>query len=97
MPSRIHHLTFELRQQERGHILAGTPSFEKKGKVSIWLGVRKPDVKAMDVVDILRDLCGAEYYDVDEQEGAAAGDTFPKAAILRRSSDQPTRRLQRKG
>jgi hypothetical protein len=40
----------------RGHILARTPSFEKKGKVSIWLGVRKPDVKAMDGVDILKDL-----------------------------------------
>jgi hypothetical protein len=77
--------------------LARTPSFEKKGKVSIWLGVRKPDVKAMAGVDILKDLCGAEYYDVDEQEVAAGGDTFPKAAILRRSSDQPTRRLQRKG
>jgi hypothetical protein len=61
--------------------LARTPSFEKKGKVSIWLGVRKPDVKAMDGVDILKDLCGAEYYDVDVQEVAAARGIFPKAAV----------------
>jgi hypothetical protein len=61
--------------------LARTPSFEKKGKVSIWLGVRKPDMKAMEGVDILKHLCGVEYYDVDEQEVAAAADTFPKATV----------------
>jgi len=61
--------------------LARTPSFEKKGKVSIWLGVRKPNVKAMEGVDILKHLCGVKYYDVDEQEVAATGDTFPKATV----------------
>jgi hypothetical protein len=69
--------------------LARTRLFEKKGKVSIWLGVRRPNMKAMEGVDILKDLCGVEYYDVDEQEVAAAGDTFPKttvAAILSRLS-----------
>ena len=69
------------RQQEKGLILARTPSFEKKGKVSIWLGVRKPNMKAMEGVDILKHLCGVAYYDVDEQEVAAAGNTFPKATV----------------
>ena len=32
-------------------------------------------------VDILKDLCGVEYYDLDEQEVAAGGDTFPKATV----------------
>ena len=35
----------------------------------------------MEGVDILKHLCGVEYYDVDEQEVAAAGDTFPKATV----------------
>jgi len=66
---------------KRGRTLARTPSFRKKGKVSVWLGVRKPDVKALEGVDILKDLCGVESYDLDEQEVAAAGDTFPKATV----------------
>jgi hypothetical protein len=65
------------------------PFFEKKGKVSLWLGVRKPNLKAMEGVDILKDLCGVSYYDLDEQEVAAIRDTFPRATvaeILRRLS-----------
>jgi len=61
--------------------LASTPLFEKKGKVSIWLGVRKPNLKAMEGVDILKDLCGVGYYDLDDQEVAAAGDNFPRATV----------------
>jgi hypothetical protein len=61
--------------------LARTPFFEKTGKVSIWLGVRKPSMKAMEGVDILKHLCGVKHYDLDEQEVAAAGDTFPKATV----------------
>jgi hypothetical protein len=62
-------------------LAARTPSFEKKGKVSVWLGVRKPNLKAMKGVDILKDLCGVDYYDLDDQEVAAAGDTFPKTTV----------------
>jgi hypothetical protein len=61
--------------------MARTSSFRKKGKVSLWVGVRKPNVKAMEGVDILKDLCGADYYDLDDQEVAATGDAFPKAPI----------------
>ena len=61
--------------------MARGPFFEKKGKVSIWLGLRKPNLKAMEGVDILKHLCGVNYYDLDEQEVAAAGDTFPKASV----------------
>lgn len=61
--------------------MARTPFFEKKGKVSIWLGLRKPNMKAMQGVDILQDLCRVGYYDLDEQEVAAAGDTFLKATV----------------
>jgi hypothetical protein len=50
-------------------------------KVSIWLGVRKPDMKAMEGVDILKDLCRVSYYDLDDQEVAAAGNTFPRATV----------------
>jgi len=65
------------------------PFFEKKGKVSLWLGVRKPNLKAMEGVDILKDLCGVYHYDLDEQEVAAIRETFPRATvaeILRRLS-----------
>jgi hypothetical protein len=57
--------------------------------VSIWLGVKKPNQKAMKGVDILKDLCGVESYDLDFQELAAVSDDFPKATveeILRRLS-----------
>jgi hypothetical protein len=60
--------------------VARSPSFRKKGKVSIWLGVRKPDLKAMEGQDILKDLCGVEHYDLDDQEVSAAGDSFPAAS-----------------
>jgi hypothetical protein len=56
-------------------------SFRKKGFVSLWLGVRKPDLAAMDGVDILKDKCGVSYYDVDDQEVAAIDDNYPKAPI----------------
>ena len=48
-------------------------SFEKTGVVSIWAGVDKPDSEA----DILKDLCGVEFYDLDFQEGAVADDWKP--------------------
>jgi len=58
-----------------------TPLFEKKGKVSVWLAVRKPNLKAMEGVDILKDLCGVPYYDLDEQDVAALRDTLPRASV----------------
>jgi len=48
-------------------------SFEKTGVVSIWAGVEKPDSEA----DVLKDLCGVEFYDLDCQEGAVADDWKP--------------------
>lgn len=48
-------------------------SFEKTGVVSIWAGIDKPDGEA----DVLKDLCGVEFYDLDCQEGAVADDWKP--------------------
>ncbi|HZY89865.1 MAG TPA: hypothetical protein VFE78_33900 [Gemmataceae bacterium] len=45
------------------------------------MAVRKPDVKAMEGVDILKELCGVEHYDLDEQEVSALDDSFPKAPV----------------
>jgi hypothetical protein len=59
--------------------VAKTPSFRKKGKISVWIGVRKPDMRAMQGVDILKDLCAVEHYDLDDQEISAAGRSFPVA------------------
>jgi len=61
--------------------MAESGFFEKQGKVSLWLGVRKPDVGAMEGVDILKDLCGVVHYDVDDQEVAGADKTFPQAPV----------------
>jgi hypothetical protein len=64
-------------------------SFRKKGVVSIWVGLRKPDPEAMAGVDILNDLCGTGHYDLDDQEVSAIAGNFPKAPvadILRRLS-----------
>jgi len=35
----------------------------------------------MEGVDILKDLCGVEYYDLDSQELAAVADDFPRATV----------------
>jgi hypothetical protein len=61
--------------------LATSPSFRKKGKVSLWVGVCKPNLKAMKGVDILKDLCGVGYYDLDDQEISAVNDRFPPAPL----------------
>ena len=37
---------------------------QKRRKLSVWLGNARHDPK----VDLLRDLCGVSYYDVDFQE-----------------------------
>jgi hypothetical protein len=43
--------------------MSSVPSFRKKGKVSVWVTVRKPDMKGM---DILKDRCGVERRDASE-------------------------------
>jgi hypothetical protein len=55
------------------------PPVPKKRKLSLWVDTRKPNMKAMKGVDILKDLCGVKSYDLDDQELSAAGDSFPKA------------------
>lgn len=40
--------------------------FEKEGTVSIWAGILGEDVDAD--LDILQDLCGVGYYNLDNQE-----------------------------
>lgn len=43
-----------------------TQGFEKEGIVSIWAGILGEDVDAD--LDILQDLCGVGYYNLDNQE-----------------------------
>ncbi len=43
-------------------------SFESRGWVSIWASLTTEDQDK----DVLRDLCGVDYYDVDYQENIAA-------------------------
>jgi hypothetical protein len=35
----------------------------------------------MEDVDLLKDLCGVDGYDLDDQEVSAVDDTFPKASV----------------
>jgi hypothetical protein len=58
-----------------------TPESPEQRKVSIWLAVKKPSVKKMEGVDILKDLCGVRHYDLDSQELVAVADDFPRAAV----------------
>lgn len=53
----------------------------RQRKVSLWLAVKKPSAKKMQGVDILKDLCGVQHYDLDSQELAAHADDFPEAAV----------------
>ncbi|HWG45497.1 MAG TPA: hypothetical protein VN688_22225 [Gemmataceae bacterium] len=39
--------------------------FEKKGQVSLWAFLKEP----AEDVDLMRELCGVDYYDLDDQEG----------------------------
>src|SRR5262245_1275828 len=61
--------------------MAKSASFEKKGKVSLWLGIRKPDLPKMRNIDILKKLCGVTDYNLDDQEVAGVDDSFPLAKI----------------
>jgi hypothetical protein len=61
--------------------VARTPKSPKPRKVSLWLAVKKPSTKKMQGVDILRDLCGVRYYDLDSQELSAVADDFPRVRV----------------
>ena len=57
--------------------------FDANGLVSVWLGLTRPERD--DRVDILRDLCGVEAYDLDFQEVVAVGEfeEAPAGDVLR--------------
>lgn len=57
--------------------------FDRDGVVSIWLGLTRPDPD--DNVNVLRDLCGVESYDLDAQDVVAVGEfeEAPVADLLR--------------
>ena len=57
------------------------PSFRRKGRVSIWVGLRKPNVKRLERLDILKDLCGVSSYNLDDQEVAGVTEEFAKAPV----------------
>ena len=61
--------------------MARTQKSPKQRKVSLWLAVKKPSAKQMQGVDILKDLCGVRYYDLDSQGLSAVADDFPKATV----------------
>ena len=61
--------------------VARKPKTPVQRKVSVWLAVKKPSVKKMEGVDILKDLCGVRHYDLDSQELSAVAQDFPKAAV----------------
>ena len=61
--------------------MARYQSFRKDGKVSLWLRVGTPDLEAEKGVDILKDWCGVEHYDLDNQELSAIDNSFPRTAV----------------
>src|SRR6187397_1502200 len=64
-----------------GGAVARTPKSSQQRKVSLWLAVKKPSIKKMEGVDILKDLVGVRHYDLDSQELSAIADDFPKATV----------------
>lgn len=46
--------------------------FEQSGVVSVWAGLSDTSIDT-DQLDVLQDLCGVGYYDVDNQEGNCHG------------------------
>ena len=69
--------------------MARTPFFEKKGKVSLWLGVRKPKGKVMEGVDIPKTSAGCTTTTSTSRKWRLSEIPFPGptvAEILRRLS-----------
>lgn len=60
--------------------------FDEAGVVSVWLGLTKPE--SAGGVDILRDLCGVQTYDLDFQDTVAVGafEAAPVADVVRQLS-----------
>lgn len=56
-------------------------SFEKPGVVSVWLFL-EPENPSDRNKDVLRDLCGVDSYDLDQQEGIAPESPTPVGALL---------------
>lgn len=42
-------------------------SFRCDGQVSVWIGIEKPTPQERKI-DILKGMCGVEYYNLDDQE-----------------------------
>jgi hypothetical protein len=51
--------------------------FQKKGRVSIWVGRHRCDP----TVDLLKDLCGVSSYDLDSQECLVDDETWANQPI----------------
>lgn len=60
-------------------------SFERKGKVSIWVFL-KPENPEDTEKDVLKEFCGVDYYDQDFQEGMSCIEPVPLASILEKLS-----------
>jgi hypothetical protein len=54
---------------------------EHEGVVSVWV-FRERENPYDTRKDVLRDLCGVDYYDIDAQEGATSKDPGPLASLL---------------
>jgi hypothetical protein len=76
-------------------------SFERRGWVSIWIGLTSDNQDK----DVLKDLCGVDYYDVDYQENiispnwemSAIGDLVSKLSYSDSFLDQALEVAQMKG
>lgn len=60
-------------------------SFEREGKVSIWVFRKEEDPEDAGR-DVLKEFCGVEYYDSDFQEGMNCIEPTPLASIIRELS-----------
>ena len=54
--------------------------FEREGVVSIWVGVA--EVAGCTDTDVLQDLCGVGYYNLDNQEANARPAAVPVEVLL---------------
>lgn len=60
-------------------------SFERDGVVSIW-AFREAERPANAEKDVLKDLCGVDYYDIDSTEGVTSDIPKPFGELLSRLS-----------
>ncbi len=56
-------------------------NLEQQGVVSLWV-FREPEDPADAGMDVLKDFCGVEYYDIDSQEGVLGDHQQPLHALL---------------